>query len=97
MDRIYRFAVRMLIKHSSDSPEHMVHVNDSLYKCMGELADKVPNAPTTDGTYNLQVTIASGTQTFSWVANAYTKNNIALILLRRNQLTWCNNIIIQQQ
>ena len=32
------------------------------------LIDRVPTAPTTDGTYNLQVTVASGTPTYSWVS-----------------------------
>ena len=35
---------------------------------LGLLLDRVPNAPTTDGTYNLQVTVASGTPTYSWVS-----------------------------
>jgi len=31
-------------------------------------AAKIPDAPTTDGTYSLQVTVASGEPTYSWVA-----------------------------
>ena len=34
------------------------------------LIDRVPTAPTTDGTYNLQVTVASGVPTYSWVSGS---------------------------
>lgn len=35
-----------------------------------ELLEKVPDAPTTDGTYSLQVTVASGVPTYSWVSGS---------------------------
>lgn len=35
-------------------------------KDVDELKIKVPNPPTTDGTYKLTVTVASGTPTYSW-------------------------------
>lgn len=35
-----------------------------------DLMIKVPDAPTTDGTYNLQVTVASGVPTYSWVSGS---------------------------
>ena len=31
--------------------------------------DRIPNVPTADGTYTLQVTIASGIPTFAWILN----------------------------
>lgn len=34
------------------------------------LAEQLPDAPTTDGTYNLQVTVASGVPTYSWVSGS---------------------------
>lgn len=33
---------------------------------IGELAEKLPDPPTTDGTYTLTVTVASGVATYSW-------------------------------
>ena len=39
------------------------------YVTEDELEEKVPNAPTTDGTYKLQVSVSSGTPTYSWVAD----------------------------
>ncbi|MBP3850960.1 MAG: hypothetical protein J6D36_00255 [Erysipelotrichaceae bacterium] len=33
---------------------------------VNELVKQLPNAPTTDGTYNLQVTVADGVPTYSW-------------------------------
>lgn len=33
-----------------------------------EIATKIPNAPTTAGTYNLSVTVANGTPIYSWVS-----------------------------
>ena len=33
-----------------------------------KIYNRVPPAPTTDGTYNLQVTVTSGTPTYSWVS-----------------------------
>lgn len=35
---------------------------------VNELMTRLPKAPTTDGTYNLQATVASGTPTYSWVS-----------------------------
>lgn len=34
---------------------------------IGDLAEKLPDPPSTDGTYTLQATVASGVATYSWV------------------------------
>ena len=35
-----------------------------------EIVTKIPDAPTTDGTYNLRVTVVNGTPTYSWVSTS---------------------------
>ena len=35
-----------------------------------QLESEIPNAPTTDGTYNLRVTVADGVPTYSWVSGS---------------------------
>ena len=35
-----------------------------------EVADRVPDAPSTDGTYSLKVSVSGGTKTYSWVEDA---------------------------
>ena len=42
--------------------------HDVIGKSVNTLLDRVPTAPSTDGTYRLQVTVASGVPTYSWVS-----------------------------
>ena len=52
-------------KKSHDYKPYYVPLKDKVE----EISDRVPTAPTTDGTYSLKVTVASGTPTYSWVSD----------------------------
>lgn len=45
-------------------------INLSGYATTTYVDTKVPNPPSTDGTYTLQATVSSGTNTYTWVAGA---------------------------
>ena len=44
-----------------------VATNEQNIATLGDILDKVPNAPTTDGTYVLKVVVSNGTPTYQWV------------------------------
>ena len=47
------------------SKKFRLYVDDYVWDCLSE---RVPDPPTTDGTYTLQVTVSSGEPTYSWVS-----------------------------
>ena len=55
-----------LIFPDEDTSGLKLIIKSEMDAALAELADKLPNAPTTDGAYVLTVTVADGTPTYSW-------------------------------